>query len=191
LDRPTSGRYILDGLDVSGMDRAQLAGIRNSRIGFIFQSYHLLPRTTAINNVMAPLLYCRNPKPGPDARRRRSQEVLEAVGLGERLNHLPQQLSGGQQQRVAIARALAMNPLLILADEPTGNLDTQSGQEIMDLLHKLHGEGRTIVMVTHDLAIAAHTGRTIRLVDGRLESITHNGSISLPFQARMVIHEPR
>jgi putative ABC transport system ATP-binding protein len=175
LDRPTEGRYILDGVDVSQMDRKQLAHLRNSRIGFIFQSYNLLPRTTALKNVLLPLLYRRNHKHSAEEREAAASAVLEAVGLGERLNHQPQELSGGEQQRVAIARALVNDPLLILADEPTGNLDTRSGEEIMELLHELHQEGRTIVMVTHDPEIAAHTQRTIHLIDGRIERVVHNG----------------
>lgn len=176
LDRPTEGRYILNGEDVSGMDRTQLAGIRNRRIGFIFQSYNLLPRTSALKNVMVPLLYSRNHKRGTEEQSARAGEVLEAVGLADRVHHLPQELSGGQQQRVAIARALVNDPVLILADEPTGNLDTKSGEEIMGLLHGLHEDGRTIVMVTHDPVIAAHTQRTIHLIDGRIERVVENGA---------------
>ena len=176
LDRPTTGRYLLDGLDVSEMTRAQLAAVRNERIGFIFQSYNLLPRTSALKNVMAPLLYERNHRRSSEARQQDARQALEAVGLGDRLQHLPQELSGGQQQRVAIARALVNNPAFILADEPTGNLDSQSGEEILGLLHRLHGQGRTIVMVSHDHDIAAQAQRTIHLRDGRLDSIEQNGS---------------
>lgn len=176
LDRPTEGRYILDGVDVSEMDRNQLAGIRNRRIGFIFQSYNLLPRTSALKNVMVPLLYSRNHKRSKEEQEARAREVLEAVGLGDRLHHQPQELSGGQQQRVAIARALVNDPVLVLADEPTGNLDTQSGEEIMEQLHMLHREGRTIVMVTHDPVIADHTQRTIHLIDGKIERVVRNGT---------------
>lgn len=189
LDRPTEGRYILNDVDVSEMDRAQLAGIRNQLIGFIFQSYNLLSRTSALKNVMAPLLYNRKHKRTNDERKVIAQEVLEAVGLGDRVNHQPQELSGGQQQRVAIARALVNNPVLILADEPTGNLDSQSGDEIMGLLHKLHEEGRTIVMVTHDPEIAAHTQRTIHLIDGYVEKIVSNGSGSEKGESEKVGHE--
>ena len=191
LDRPTEGRYILDGVDVSEMDRKQLAGIRNRRIGFIFQSYNLLPRTSALKNVMVPLLYNRNHKRSVEERESIAQEVLEAVGLGDRLNHQPQELSGGEQQRVAIARALVSDPLLILADEPTGNLDTKSGEEIMELLHKLHQHGRTIVMVTHDPEIAIHTQRTIHLRDGRIEKVVQNGSESNPPEKERGRHESR
>jgi len=176
LDRPSDGAYVLDGVDVSEMDRAQLAGIRNQLIGFIFQSYNLLARTSALKNVMAPLLYNREHKRSSDERRVIAQEVLEAVGLEDRVDHEPQELSGGQQQRVAIARALVNDPVLILADEPTGNLDSQSGEEIMGLSHSLHEEGRMIVTVTHDPEIAAHTQRTIHLIDGRVEKIVKNGS---------------
>ena len=176
LDRPTAGRYTLDSVDVSEMTRAQLAAVRNERIGFIFQSYNLLPRTSALKNVMAPLLYERNHRRSREAREQAARQALEAVGLGDRLQHLPQELSGGQQQRVAIARALVNNPAFILADEPTGNLDSQSGEEILGLLHRLHGQGRTIVMVSHDHDIAAQAQRTIHLRDGRLDSIEQNGS---------------
>jgi putative ABC transport system ATP-binding protein len=175
LDRPSDGQYILNGVDVSKMDRTQLAHIRNQLIGFVFQSYNLLPRTSAIKNVMAPLLYNRDQKRSMEERRLIAEQVLNEVGLGDRMDHQPQELSGGQQQRTAIARALVNNPVLVLADEPTGNLDTQSGEEIMALLHKLNKEGRTIVMVTHDPEIAAHTRRTIHLIDGRVENVIQNG----------------
>ena len=176
LDRPTAGRYTLDSVDVSEMTRAQLAAVRNERIGFIFQSYNLLPRTSALKNVVAPLLYERNQRRSREAREQAARQALEAVGLGDRLQHLPQELSGGQQQRVAIARALVNNPAFILADEPTGNLDSQSGEEILGLLHRLHGQGRTIIIVSHDHDIAAQAQRTIHLRDGRLDSIEQNGS---------------
>jgi putative ABC transport system ATP-binding protein len=189
LDRPTEGRYILSDVDVSEMDRTQLAGIRNQLIGFIFQSYNLLARTSALKNVMAPLLYNRKLKRSSDERRIIAEGVLEAVGLSDRMDHQPQELSGGQQQRVAIARALVNDPVLILADEPTGNLDSQSGEEIMALLHELHKEGRTIVMVTHDPEIAAHTQRTIHLIDGRVEKIVKNGSGSVSLKIEKVGHE--
>jgi putative ABC transport system ATP-binding protein len=189
LDRPTEGHYILDGSDVSEMDRKQLAGIRNRRIGFIFQSYNLLSRTSALKNVMVPLFYNRNHKHSPDERETMAREVLESVGLGDRLHHQPQELSGGEQQRVAIARALVGDPVLILADEPTGNLDTRSGEEIMELLHELHRDGRTIVMVTHDPEIAIHTERTIHLRDGQIEKVVNNGSGSKPLEKEKVRHE--
>ncbi len=176
LDRPTEGSYVLDGEDISQKDRVELAHIRGERLGFIFQSYNLLPRTSALKNVMLPLFYNRTHDHNTEERQATAQKVLTAVGLADRMEHLPQELSGGQQQRVAIARALVNDPLLILADEPTGNLDSHSGEEIMQLLHVLHADGRTIVMVTHDPEIAAHTQRTIHLLDGRVEEIVKNGS---------------
>ncbi len=171
LDRPTSGRYRLAGQDVSSLNNQQLAAIRNRQIGFIFQSFNLLSRTSALGNVMLPLVYkrgARDSAPTPAQRQEQALAALEAVGLAGRANHLPNELSGGQRQRVAIARALVNDPVLIMADEPTGNLDTHTGQEIMKLLHDLHGRGGTIVMVTHEADIAAQTQRTITLVDGRL-----------------------
>jgi len=179
LDRPTEGTYWLDGEDVSGLDKAALAGIRGRQIGFIFQSYNLLASATALENVMLPMLYDRTHR-GQAERRAVATHMLEAVGLGDRTHHRPQQLSGGQQQRVAIARALVNDPLMIMADEPTGNLDTQSGEEIMRLLHELHAQGRTILMVTHDHDLAAHTQRTIHLRDGRLDRMEHNGHQERP-----------
>jgi putative ABC transport system ATP-binding protein len=174
LDRPSEGTYHLNGVEVSKLSRAELAHIRNRHLGFIFQSYNLLPRTSALHNVMLPLLYGEGYIP-LEERQERSITALNAVDLGNRIDHEPQELSGGQQQRVAIARALVNNPALILADEPTGNLDSRSGEEIMQLLHNLHDEGRTIVMVTHDPEIAAHTQRTIHLRDGELERVVENG----------------
>ncbi len=176
LDRPTEGRYILDSLDVSEMNRAQLATIRNERIGFIFQSYNLLSKATALKNVMAPLLYDRSRKRSNEEKEAKAREALVSVGLEDRMEHVPTELSGGQQQRVAVARALVNNPAIILADEPTGNLDSRSGEELMQLMHELHQGGRTIVMVTHDASIAEHTERTIYLRDGRIERITKSGT---------------
>jgi putative ABC transport system ATP-binding protein len=174
LDRPTEGSYDLNGVEVSQLNRSELAYIRNRYLGFIFQSYNLLPRTSAMHNVMLPLLYGAELLP-LEERQERAIKALHAVDLTDRIDHEPQELSGGQQQRVAIARALVNDPALILADEPTGNLDSKSGEEIMQLLHSLHDEGRTIVMVTHDPEIAAHTQRTIHLLDGELECVVENG----------------
>ncbi len=175
LDRPTEGKYILHGKDVSELNKAQLAAIRNREIGFIFQSYNLLPRTTALENVMLPLMYNRD-NGTVEKRALQAEEALISVGLEDRIGHQPQELSGGQQQRVAIARALVNDPALILADEPTGNLDSISGAEIMGLLDKLHESGRTIITVTHDPEIATHTERTIHLLDGKIDLIQKNGS---------------
>jgi putative ABC transport system ATP-binding protein len=172
LDRPTEGTYVLDGEDVSRLSKDRLAGVRNSKIGFVFQSYNLLPRLTAVKNVMMPLLYGSNGSTyrSDQERYERAVRTLEAVGLGDRIHHRPNELSGGQQQRVAIARALVNNPAIVLADEPTGNLDTRSGEEIMELLCQLHDQGTTIVMVTHDLDTARHAQRVIYLVDGEIVS---------------------
>jgi putative ABC transport system ATP-binding protein len=176
LDRPTSGKYCLAGEDVSDLDKTQLAIIRNERIGFVFQSYNLLPRTSALENVMLPLLYNRNGKFSEAEQKEKAIDTLEAVGLGDRLQHQPQELSGGQMQRVAIARALINDPVLILADEPTGNLDSKSGTEIMELMSDLHQKGSTIVMVTHEDEIAAYAQRVIRFLDGRIETDKLNGN---------------
>ena len=178
LDRPTSGQYILAGEDVSDLDKTQLAIIRNQRIGFIFQSYNLLPQTSALENVILPLLYNRNGKESDAEQAKKALAALEAVGLADRVEHKPQELSGGQMQRVAIARALVNDPVLILADEPTGNLDTRSGVEIMTLMSELHTQGSTIVMVTHDDDIAAYAERIIRLRDGQIETDKQNGGYS-------------
>ncbi len=175
LAHPTSGKYILDGQDVSSLDKIQLAAIRNRKLGYVFQSYNLLPRTTAIRNVMLPMLYDRGRRTTHQEREQRAGALLESVGLGDRMDHQPQELSGGQQQRVAIARALINDPVVIIADEPTGNLDSRSGEEIMLLFDRLHQQGATIVIVTHDPIVAAHTGRTIHLKDGRVDTVVHNG----------------
>ena len=170
LDRPTEGSYLLAGEDVSRLDKEQLAAIRNRRIGFIFQSFNLLARTSAVRNVMLPLVYRRKGQLTQAERQEKAMQALEAVGLADRAHHEPAELSGGQRQRVAIARALVNDPVLIMADEPTGNLDTRTGDEIMALLHDLHGRGRTILMVTHEAHIAAQTERRILLVDGKIEA---------------------
>ena len=176
LSQPTNGQYILDGEDISALNKVQLAAVRNQKIGFIFQAYNLLARTSALRNVTLPLLYSRNnTKASQDHGFQKAAAMLEMVGLGDRMDHQPQELSGGQQQRVAIARALINDPVMVIADEPTGNLDSRSGEEIMNLLHKLHDQGTTIVMVTHDPTIAAHTQRTIHLIDGMVDNIIHNG----------------
>jgi putative ABC transport system ATP-binding protein len=175
LDRPTEGSYLLDGEDVSSLDKAALAGIRGRQIGFVFQSYNLLAGATALENVMLPMLYDRLHRE-QEERREIARRALGSVGLRDRIHHRPHELSGGQQQRVAIARALVNDPLMILADEPTGNLDSQAGQEIMQLLHGLQAQGRTILIVTHEREIAAHTQRTIHMRDGKLERVEHNGN---------------
>lgn len=167
LDVPTSGTYRLDGVDVAGLGDNELAGLRNSRIGFIFQSFNLLRRTTALRNVEVPLAYAR--VPGRE-RRTRATAALNAVGLGARLDHQPSQLSGGQMQRVAVARALVTNPAMVLADEPTGNLDSKSTADVIGLLEELNATGRTIVWITHEDQVAAHAKRRIWLVDGRIAS---------------------
>jgi len=188
LDRPTSGQYILAGEDVSDLDKTQLAIIRNQRIGFIFQSYNLLPQTSALENVILPLLYSRNGNLSDAEQAAKALAALEAVGLADRVEHKPQELSGGQLQRVAIARALVNDPVLILADEPTGNLDTRSGAEIMTLMSELHTQGSTIVMVTHDDDIAAYAERIIRLRDGRIETDEQNGEYSPQTKLKEVEH---
>jgi len=164
LDKPTSGQYRLDGTEVSELNDNQLAEIRNKKIGFVFQSFNLLSRTTALANVELPLIYS-----GASNRRQRALQVLESVGLSHRVTHRPSELAGGEQQRVAIARALINNPSLILADEPTGNLDTQTSKEIMLIFKQLNEQGMTIVLVTHEPDIAAYTQRTIKLRDGQIE----------------------
>ena len=165
LDTPTSGTYSLDGRDVGGLNEDELAQVRSREVGFIFQSFQLLPRQTALENVELPLIYS-----GVPARERklRAQQMLERVGLSDKLDHYPSQLSGGQQQRVAIARALANRPAILLADEPTGALDQQTGRQVMALFHDLNEEGNTIIMITHDIGIARHARRIVRLLDGVL-----------------------
>jgi putative ABC transport system ATP-binding protein len=167
LDRPTSGTYVLDGIDVSGLDDNALAEVRLKKLGFIFQGFNLLPRTDAIKNVALPLFYAGV---SGRERNRRAKAALEEVGLADRGHHSPNQLSGGQQQRVAIARALINDPAVLLADEPTGNLDSRTSEDIMALFSKLHESGRTIIMVTHDEAVARNAKRVIRLLDGLVVS---------------------
>jgi putative ABC transport system ATP-binding protein len=169
LDRPSEGRYLLDGLDVSGLDRDRLADIRNRKLGFVFQSFNLLPRTSALENVELPLLYGEHRLTNTQLRER-AGKVLAAVGLAGREDHHPSQLSGGQQQRVAIARALINDPEVVLADEPTGNLDSRTSVEIMDIFQKLNDRGITIVMVTHESDIAAYAKRNIVMRDGLVQS---------------------
>ena len=176
LDRPTGGQYYLDGEDVSQLSKTELAGARNREIGFVFQSYNLLPRLSAAKNVMMPLLYNADEHLDGEERYERAIAALESVGLGDRVEHRPNEMSGGQQQRVAIARALINNPSIILADEPTGNLDSKSSVEILDLLHKLHKDGATIVMVTHEPGIAAHAQRTVCVRDGKIVSDGRDGA---------------
>ncbi|MCC8027972.1 MAG: ABC transporter ATP-binding protein [Clostridium sp.] len=171
LDRPTLGHYYLDGIDTADMTPDELSDIRNRKIGFVFQSFNLISRTSALKNVELPMTYARLPK---SKRTERAKELLERVGLGGRKEHMPNELSGGQRQRVAIARALANEPPLILADEPTGNLDTASSVEIMELFSQLHKEGATVVVVTHEEDIAAFTDRVLRFSDGQLLSDTLN-----------------
>lgn len=175
LDTPTDGKYILDGVEVNKMNDDQLAEIRNKKIGFVFQSFNLLPRTAALDNVELPLIYGRVPD-----RRKRALAALEQVGLGQRVHHRPNELSGGQQQRVAIARALVTNPAIILADEPTGNLDSQSGAEIMAIFERLNKEqGMTVILVTHDPEIGAHAQRIIHIRDGQVDKHMDE-SLALP-----------
>jgi len=163
LDRPTSGKYLLEGIDVGGQSDDELARIRNSKIGFVFQSFNLLPKLPAWKNVAVPLLYAGVPA---DERKDRAMAMLEGVGLGHRANHGPSELSGGEQQRVAIARALVNDPSIILADEPTGNLDSKSGREIMEIFKKINGEGNTVVMVTHEQSLTEAARRIVTIRDG-------------------------
>ena len=166
LDRPSAGNYLLEGRDVGGLDDESISDVRNNRIGFVFQSFHLLTRLSVLENVMLPLRFSRSNHPDAEAR---AKSLLERVGLGDRLDHRPGELSGGQMQRAAIARALLMQPALLLADEPTGNLDSKTAAEVIALLHELHKGGQTVVLVTHDNDIAATAHRSVRLRDGKVE----------------------
>lgn len=166
LDRPTNGEYLFDGVDTKDFTDDELAKIRNERIGFVFQSFNLLPRTSVLDNVILPLFYSSNKR----GHEKRAKEALEAVGLSERMNYMSNQISGGQKQRVAIARALVCDPKVIFADEPTGNLDSKSGSTVMHLLEKLNKEGRTIILVTHDMNVALHAKRIVTIRDGEIVS---------------------
>ncbi|MBE15293.1 MAG: ABC transporter ATP-binding protein [Dokdonia sp.] len=171
LDTPTSGSYVLNGRDVSQMSDDELADVRNTEIGFVFQTFNLLPRTTALDNVALPMVYAGKSK---SVRHERAEEVLTDVGLADRMDHKPNQLSGGQRQRVAVGRALVNKPSIILADEPTGNLDSKTSVEIMALFDKIHADGNTVILVTHEEDIAEHAHRVIRLRDGVIESDVRN-----------------
>ena len=177
LDTPTSGSYFLDGVDVSQMADDEQAGIRNRKIGFVFQQFNLLPRTAAMDQVELPLVYAGVPR---HERRERARELLAMVGLGDRMHHQPNELSGGQRQRVAVARALVNNPSLLLADEPTGNLDSRTGDEIMALFDELNRRGNTIVLVTHEEDIAQHAERVVRLRDGKVVDEQHRPEAAAP-----------
>lgn len=171
LDTPTAGTYLLNGQDVSQLSDDDLAEIRNKEIGFVFQTFNLLPRTTALDNVALPMVYAGASK---SQRKERAEEVLTDVGLADRMDHRPNQLSGGQRQRVAVGRALVNNPTIILADEPTGNLDSKTGIEIMSLFDEIHANGNTVIIVTHEEEVAAHAHRIIRLRDGMIETDVRN-----------------
>jgi len=175
LDVPTRGRYLLDGIDVRQLDDLELSWIRNRKIGLVFQSFNLIPRTTALRNVELPLIYARV---GKAQRRERALAALEAVGLADRVEHGPSELSGGQQQRAAIARAIVIDPALILADEPTGNLDSASSEEVLQIFSRLNVAGRTVIVITHEADVAAHAKRVLRLSDGRVVSDARQAALA-------------
>jgi len=177
LDKPTSGTYLLDNINVAEMDDQAITQVRNQKIGYVFQAFYLLPRTTALENVELPLFYCR--KMHPKERREKALHALEVVGLADRAKHYPNQLSGGQQQRVAIARAIVNDPVFILADEPTGNLDTRTSVEVMELFQQLHSQGKTIVLVTHEFDISRYTLRIITFRDGKVISDIPNEDVHI------------
>jgi putative ABC transport system ATP-binding protein len=176
LDTPTAGSYKLKGNEVAGMTDDELAAIRNGEIGFIFQTFNLLPRSDAVQNVELPLVYAGVPR---RERRERAQDSLKAVGLGDRMHHRPNEMSGGQRQRVAVARALVNRPSILMADEPTGNLDSKTGEEIMNLMDQLHAQGRTIILVTHEEDLALRAARVVRLRDGRILSDVRNAPVAV------------
>ena len=183
LDTPTKGDYILNGIDVSHMTDNELAEVRNKEIGFVFQTFNLLPRNTALDNVALPLIYAGV---GKEKRQERAKQNLENVGLGNRISHKPNELSGGQRQRVAVARALVNNPSIILADEPTGNLDTKTSIEIMGLVEDIHAKGNTIILVTHEEDIALHAHRIVRMRDGLIENDYPNANIQRVDRSKIV-----
>jgi putative ABC transport system ATP-binding protein len=180
LDVPTRGEYRIDGVDVRSMDEDELADLRNRKIGFVFQSFNLVPRTTALANVELPLAYARLPR---DDRRQRAVWALAQVGMRDRMHHAPAELSGGQQQRVAVARAIVTNPTLVLADEPTGNLDSQASAEVLGIFSRLNAQGRTVVIITHEDYVAAQARRVIRLADGRVVSDEERVPLRAPSSA--------
>jgi len=186
LDVPSTGRYILDGLDVRTMDQGGLSEVRNRKIGFVFQSFNLIPRTTALANVELPLIYAGV---GKAERRERAAEALRSVGLSDRLDHVPSELSGGQQQRVALARAIATNPAIILADEPTGNLDSEATREVMEMLIRLNNQGRTVILITHEDDVAEHAKRIVRLKDGRVIEDRRRNAALAGAESRSDLHE--
>lgn len=188
LDSPTSGTYILNGKDVSDMSENELAEVRNREIGFVFQTFNLLPRQSSLDNVALPLIYAGFNKTD---RSEKAQRVLESVGLGERSNHKPNELSGGQRQRVAVARALVNDPSILLADEPTGNLDTRTSYEIMQLFAEIHSKGNTIIMVTHEEDIARYAHRIVRLRDGMIESDIRNETPTDPVEMARQLAEKK